>query len=316
MWTRRQWVIVCLAVLGGMGMLSGALALTGLPWEEWAASVLISGGAAVVLVVPFYVLTKGLDRHIEQVRVQAASNVEALTERVAAFEGDVERRLEDVVQTVTSRLEDERAQDRRAFEALAETPSRAAFEEAMRRAMDRGLVSPHHGPRVCVSENWDVFVRIDYETEHEDSWTYDRETVEFVVEDAGGEEVQVVPWPEGQPVDDVMVALGRALERVAAGGEFAVGVFLRGLAETLHVAASSPRRRPIIQPCPPQWAILDWGVVSYGSSPFYSLTLGQLRSRTIQSHMASKSWVDADCFEDAMSIALALNPHTDDEPIF
>jgi hypothetical protein len=148
--------------IGGLGAILAALWLTEGGPAEWGAGVLVNVGAAILLVVPLYLLNRRLDNRIESVRTETRSSVEALTTRVSSFEHEVERRLEDVATSVSTRLAEEQARDLEAFDALRESPTYSTVHEALRRANELGLIVRQRGPRVCVSEGWRVFVRVDF----------------------------------------------------------------------------------------------------------------------------------------------------------
>jgi len=306
------------ATVFGLTMVLYALVLTP-EAGEWAAGVLVNLGSAVLLVVPIYLLNRGIDRRIQQVKIETATQVRAIAAQVSTFEADVERRLEDVAASVTVRLAEERKRDSAAFDMLLHAPSRTTVEQALTRAHDLGLIQPKRGPRVRVSEEWDLYVRVDFD---EGSMHYSAngfgvesgELIEFTVENKGGRELELVPWPEGDEVADVMVRIGRALERGGTSESFDVARYFRGLRDALVVAASHPDRRPIWQLCSPQWAVTSRGIVSCGDDDPITVTFkslydpGYWQHALEPRHLAGEPKIHMLSYHSAEDAARALHP--------
>jgi hypothetical protein len=258
-------------------------------------------GTAIVLVVPIYLLTGRLGRRIDDVQAETATNVTALTNRVATFEEAVERRLDEVADAVANRIKAESQLDTASWDALLERPSRAVMVEALERADARGLLAPGRGPRVRVADSSDVYIGVDYEAPTE----LRPLELALVVEGLGGLFVREVRWDEATSLEEVLVLVGRAVQR-AASGDFHPAAVFSGLREMFKVASSSPDCRPILEYCPPQWVVTDRGIHTVGQ-PAYGLSIPQLGG--LRSHVLGKSWVDEDSFTLAQDCALALlNP--------
>ncbi|MCW3813714.1 hypothetical protein ONA91_04475 [Micromonospora sp. DR5-3] len=298
------WVVV--ATVAGIGTLLAALAMTSDGLGDWGAGVLVNIGASVLLIVPVYILTKRLDKRIERVGSETRSSVQALADRVETFEQDVERRIEDVAASVAAQLEQERHEDKAAFTALGSAPSRDSVLEALRRANELGLISQRRGPRVCVSDAWRIFVRIDF-NEAPDRY-FDEEEVSFTLETFDGNMLAVVLWPEDQDVEAVMVKLGRSLLRETSGEQLDVRGLFEGMSRALSIAQTDPERRPIWQVCPPQWVVTEHGIHTYGGAPYYGAATRALEGNArLATHIAEKTWVDPDSLDDAVAVALALS---------
>ncbi|MFE9206172.1 hypothetical protein [Micromonospora sp. NPDC007230] len=294
-----------LAVVGSVVALLAALFLTSDGLGQWSAGVLVNIGASVLLVVPVYLLNQRLDRRIERVRVETTSSVQELTERVETFEQEVERRIDDVAASVSSRLQEESRQDVAAFDALVETPTRESFHEAMRRANELGLISPRRGPRVCVSEEWRIFVQVDYDPDPDIG--RDFEHIMFTVEDFDGAPIELILWSADLDAAEVLFRVGRAVQAATAAAKLDVKGFLGGLRDLLTVANSHPSRRPILQLCPPQWAITPERLVSYGDHRAYGVRIYNLENDNYLATMiGEKPWVDRDSFDEARMAGSAL----------
>lgn len=310
---RTNFIAICVTV-GGVAMLGLSRALTGSDMAEWLSGALVNAGTAVLLFVPLYLVTRSLDRHVERVRSEAVEGVETLTARVADFEADIDRRLEEVAQTVTSRLAAERTADAEAFDALTVRPTRADVLRALAVGHRQGLISAP--PRVLVNAGRGLYVAFEYAGEDENVVS-ETDDLTLLIQGLEGTFLDCAVWSANDSVEDVMFRLGRQLEaRSHPRDDFDVAALFSGLADLLRVAASSPERRPLRQLCPPQWAVREGGVVSYGQgTPLYSVRVERLRREQGWSrHMADKPWVDIESFEDAYEAALALFPEQDEPP--
>ncbi|MEV4478758.1 hypothetical protein [Micromonospora coxensis] len=307
---QRLDLVVALTTFGSLGALLAALAVTTEKAGEWAAGVLVNLGASVLLVVPVYLLNKRLDKRIERVRVETKSSVQALSDRVETFEHEVERRIDDISASVSSRLEQERSQDRAAFDTLVDAPTREVVHEALRRANALGLISGQRGPRICVSQKWQVFVRVDYD-ENPDYFA-GFEDITFTVESLEGGLVNAVPWHEGQQIEDVMVQLGRSVLKAASDEDLDVKGLLGGLRDALVVAQERPSCRPIWQLCPPQWAVTESGIATYGDTQPISVSPESLSDPGFwqhvleRRHLEGRPRIDADSYHAAKEVALLL----------
>jgi vacuolar-type H+-ATPase subunit H len=138
----RKWNRLVVGVaLSGTTLLVVAWLLTDTSSAQWTSDVLLNLGSAVLLFAPIYVLTRRLDRHIEAVREEAttavqaaktetAESVSALLQRVTEFEHEVGRRLEEASTSVAGRLATERDADAESFNALPQSPTRFAMDAA------------------------------------------------------------------------------------------------------------------------------------------------------------------------------------------
>jgi hypothetical protein len=300
---------------------------SGAGWvAAWLSGVLIEAGAAVLFLVPLLYLTRSLERHIEEVREETTSSVEQvrtettssvaeLTERVSSFEGDIERRLDDIVGSVNERLTDEREREVSVRTTLREAPTRTAVMDALESGLSNGLISANRPPRVAATAiAWDVCVVFALESGHFEG---DPAELSLRVESHGGQVLEWIRWDSGNTVTDVMVRAARAVQRLT-GSDLEVASVFTGLSDLLEVASTAYERRPIVQLCPPLWAVTTRGIVTYGLQKYpYTLSHSKLREETIGQDMRAKTWGDEESFELARGVALALFPLPDpNEPAF
>ncbi|MEU1641419.1 hypothetical protein [Micromonospora zamorensis] len=291
-------VVISTLTLAGVVLLVVALALTSDSLGEWGSGVLVNAGASVLLILPVYLLTKRLDDRINRVGNETRRSVSELTDRVSSFEQDMGRKLEDVAASVRERLMTERKRDLVAFESLVDSPNYPVISEALRRADELGLIARDRGPRVCVDDYWNVFIRTDFHPLY---------GIKFVAETASGTELNTVTWKEGQEFQEVLVRVGRAVQRASDIESLDLRGFLAGLRHCLVVAHHDPYCRPIWQLCSPQWAVTPTHLVAYDGSGIPSVDIQRVfREQDLAGRMSGERWVDADSLREAVSVAAAL----------
>ncbi|NPC96518.1 hypothetical protein [Nocardioides sp. zg-DK7169] len=315
--SRRSALIV--AALLSTGSVLVILSLLPSPGydDAWLRDVLMTLGSSVLLFAPFYLLTRSLDSHIEQVREDAAdqvqqvrastaATVEDLSKQVEEVREDVARQLTDVAERVDARLRAEAAADRDTFEGLrSAAPEREVVADALKRAVEQGLVDMDHPPRVAVGDHY-LYVSFLLVT-RSNLFSGAAHVIELRLERIDGESVAPVVWDGERTAEDILFQLGRELRKETNEAFDTVSLFT-GLADLLEVALTSPGRRPAIELCPPQWVVTTGGVHAYGNH-FYGVGLAQLQSSsTIGPHVMAKGWVDADSFDAAQYAALSLFP--------
>jgi hypothetical protein len=82
----------------------------------------------------------------------------------------------------------------------------------------------------------------------------------------------------------------------------------------LDVAYGSPERRPILQLCLPQWAVLDSGVTTIPPYPAYPISAARLQSGEVVAHVSKKPWIDDESWAEAVQVASALLAPSDWSP--
>jgi hypothetical protein len=314
-WRDAGRVQRAIALLGIGGAACVALSLVPDPGFDagWVRDVLMTVGSSLALFAPFYLLTRSLDRHLDRVAAETAQQVEnvrseaaaaktELVDEVQALRDDVDRQLEEVVEQVKARLQAEAAADEAAFDALRTSGSREAFVAAFERAQRLGLVSAVHPPRVSISRHSRLYASVEFSAN-----IFSGGTPLLRVETLNGSVQDWIEWNEDQSAEDVLFEVGIAL-RKHTGETFDPAAFLGGLADLLEAALRHPERRPAIELCPPQWMVCEWGVITTDSRA-YPVALSSLQtSPTINSHVASKPWVDAESWDAAYDAACALFP--------
>lgn len=307
---RRSISLTVVLVIAGVGFVAASAVPGSRPDDSWVSDVLMSVGSGVLLFGPFYFLTQVLDRHItkveeeavagvEAVRVQAQERADEIAGTVDEMKVDLERRLEDVSRDVRDRLAAESEADQNAFEQLRVTPSHTVVGAALARAIEQGLIDYEFPPRVEIAA--DLWLS---------AWAgpnvFGPGKVTLRLEGLGGEEYRPFEWVSSEDTVDVMVSVGRVVE-MKSGLRLDPARFFNGLADLLQVAASHPARRPAIQLFPPQWVLTTHGAVRYDGGSIYQIGRQQLvESQTIASHVATKTWADADAFDEAQMVAISL----------
>jgi hypothetical protein len=320
--TRKTAWITVIGTVGGLAMLAVSFLLPRIrgagATASWLSGLLLELGAAVLLFVPLYLITLTLERDIDAVREETVASVDrvreattssvaALTERVSSFEGDIERRMEDLVASVSERLAEERDRDVEVREALRKKePTWSGLLEALDRAMDQGLITDSHPPRVVGGPDlWGPHVSVIVGGDPELPEMH--RLLRFRVESLQGKRIQTVEWYRDDSLTDVMVRVARIVEG-ATGGPFRLADFFPDLSRLLEVASSAPERRPIVQLCPPLWAVTTRGVVPYGRKDVRVWTHEQVSGPRIAQDMATKPWSDEESFALAQAVSGGLFP--------
>lgn len=310
-------------LVSGLGLVGSSLVPGPGLDEAWLRDFLMTVGSSMALFAPFYLITRSLDRHLDQVATQTAKQVEgvraetaqqvadikseavrasaALADQVDALRADVDRRLSDVSDRVAERLAIEAAADQEAFQSLRiDAPTRSTVWEALVRAQQLGLANDDRPPRVKISDSQSIYVSFQIDT---DQWA--DEPLAVRIEELSGRVTDWVPWPAETDAEEILVDVGRILLKYT-NEVFNPGAFFVGLADLLEVALSDPERRPVVQLCPPQWVICEWGLITYGDTSRY--TVPRDRVAEVSQHVLQKPWVDRNSWDDAYETVQALYP--------
>ena len=228
---RHRGYLSIAAAVTFVGVVMLAVSLVFTSAAEWGAAVLVNVGATALLVIPIYVVTRQLDRRIGEVQDETRSSVENLVERVDAFEGEVERRLDEVAASVSSRLANEQAEDLASFDALLNAPTRAAVEKALGRAFELDLITQVPVPRVAIDGS-DLYIGISLDPEGERGAPAE---ITFTIEETDGTGLEDIPWSSSDTVDNMMVRVGRSMQRFGFVNSDVATLF-QGLREMLRVA--------------------------------------------------------------------------------
>jgi len=312
----RPWTTYVIAIgvtVGGVAMLVVSSNLGGSASAEWWAGVLSNAGTAVIFVVPLYLVTRRLDRHVEAVRAEAVEGVEAVAAQVSDLKADVDKRIEDVARSVTARLKAEQEADVRAFDALATEPSRRNVIRALAVALSQDFIN--RPPRVRVSKQEHLYLAFDYGGD-DVNIPGDDDELTLELRAIGGTYLDSAYWSSEESVENFMFKVGRMVQAKTGPSEVLdAAALFTGLANLLRVAATSAERRPIIQLCPPQWAVTEGGIVSYGPHGPYQIPVHRLRGdEDWGRQMAGKGWVNMESFDDALLAAASLFPKQDGPP--
>lgn len=298
-------------VLGvALGVFSGVLAHFS---ESWWIDVSLGLSVTLLLFVPLYFFGRMLDRHVAAARSeigQVREDAESLRVTVADLEESVGLQLDEVHAIVERRLLEERGIDEDALRVLSERPSREALKAAIARAEALHLIDPRHPPRVGVSAHEYLYLQVAIPT-GEEQWKGGREDLELELVGIDGLVVATIAWPVGQSTEDVMTHVGRELytrTREALDSR----TFFAGLSQLLRVGLAMPSSCPVVQLVQPQWVITARGVMlPYDRPRGYSVSAPHLRAdRGFESHVKSKTWVDPDCFDEAVHVLLELFPES------
>ena len=285
--------------------------------EVWRVDALLGVGTALLLFLPLYFYGRMLDQQIVETRQQIGEierTATVLDARVTDLQESVDQRLDEVREIVYQRLSAERTRDEEVLRDLSAVGSRELLEEAMTRAEELDVINPVlRSPRVSISDSEHLYLAVVRPTEDEQR-LHGRDSLELDLATLEGRVLATVPWPTDATTEEVMVQMGRHL-RARTREDLDPQAFFQGLSDLLLAGLHNPARCPVVQLVPPQWIVTAKGTaVPYrdGSSS-YAVSARQLRAQPgFEWHVKQKTWVDGDCFDEAVHVLLALFPESTD----
>lgn len=290
---------------------------------SWWSAVLVNAGTALLLFAPLLLAGRYIERRFDQVQTTqtaiedrqqtTTASIESLAKQVSETRAELRRSREELSDAVTERLASRRADDAAVVAQLTDAASHDAVFAALERATQLNLISPS-GCRVALGTT-DVCVRF-LSPEAQDRFQAEpdpSDDVELSLEGIDGDRIRSLWWSKDQTAEDFLVALGEALQssgHYPGDKAFRAADVFHNLQQLLEVSLSAAARgastslNGAVQYFPPQWMLTDQRLASIGT-PGYSIPLGRLREAW-PPHMAEKSWIDRDCFDDAYATARLL----------
>lgn len=314
------WAVVLTAV--GIGLVVAAPLLPA-PWSfdpAWWQDALLGVGTSLFLFGPFYLATRGIDRHLNALTDAAEKQVEEQHRRDKVQDAKVAKvaaglnRLEQASVQLNSRVEAEAEADRAAIDALrTDEPTREVVIRALSVAQRLGLVDLQHRPRVLVSQaEPQVYVAFEWDGEPALSETDNAYLMSLATQDVAGASFEYFLWTPDGPWQDIFAAV-IADVRLRTGRGFEISHLMRGLADLLEAGLSDNERRPAIQLCPPQWMVSGRCAVTAPAPE------GEWSLRTVSvekivsdpkyvSQVRAYPWVDPDSWDDVCYVLQSLYP--------
>ena len=299
-----------------------------LSWDcqssTWESGLFLAFGSTLLLFVPLAILTRsiesGLDRVTERqdqiaaTQEETASDVARLTEEVAQTQTDLRLTRDQLSEVVRDRIASNRSKDSALFKAMGEAPSQPDILDSLVRAKELGII-PGQGCRVSfISEcylrfapDWTSSDPVVYESQ-------DPDVIGLTLEEADAGVLRLMRWDAGKSASEIAVDIAEAMQ--ASGvypgdGSFDAGKIFADLSALLTMGYDSITQgtiypvRHIIQFCPPQWAVCDDGI--YSTQTPYMIRADRIyHGDRYSAHMAEKTWVDLNSFEQASAACYAL----------
>jgi hypothetical protein len=304
----KGWM--ALALMGGIGLATVSYNYAEVS-EQWLSDLLLGIGTSVVLFVPLYIIGRRLDRHLDQVQRETATAIENVRQETQAGVDALTQRVDDLASSVSERLRAESARDVEIFTGIAQNLSREELRVALNRARELGIVSGSRKPRVLVSRAHSLFLSVGVVGPPEQGAN---QWVGVDLEGLDGRKLEAeLRWGQNESPTDFMVRVGRALAAHDASQRFDPQLFAERLSETLLVGLSHEERRPIVEICPPQWAVVSapqgGAIVTYGRAPLVDATSAEFMQRPdLLAHLHSKTWVNASSLDTAYLSLMNLFP--------
>lgn len=250
---------------------------------------------------------------------------------VTREDGHLESIGQSLSEALAARIAATRESDRALFRSVATSPTRGAVFHALDRAVQLGLI-PQDGCRVRLSHT-SAFIRFAPDPEERSRWS----PMGFSLERSDTEQLSFVEWDDEASVLDFLLKITETVQAIGlypGDSRFApdqafsdLGLILE-LAYRQSIATDSDAQTPaipIIQICPPQWAITSSGLISIRDAQGYIIPNARLNKQDWAEHLQSKPWVNQDNFDEALEDAKQLNEAwlrksqryiTNDEPPF
>jgi hypothetical protein len=286
-------------------------------------------GTTVLLFVPLLLAGRGIERMLDSVHTaqklvtkqqseiaerqdKTDSSVARLAEEVSRAQEELRLTREQLSEVVLDRIAERRDRDTALINEVADTPSRDGLMRALWRAQQLGWISAT-GCRVSLFDR-DVYLRfyVEGDAEHDEPGL-----CSLIVEPDDGSALGSFEWRPSESAADLAIWVAETLQsaRLYPGDEeFKAGDIFKTLQELLLTARKlatdekSVERElsPIIQICPPQWAITDYGVESIDPEWTYAIEADRLDESDWLPHMTAKVWVDYPSFSRALRIGRLL----------
>ncbi|HEX2894911.1 MAG TPA: hypothetical protein VHO29_13010 [Marmoricola sp.] len=284
----------------GLAQLIAAHETTGY-WSD----LFLNTGAATLLLAPLYAMSAALGARVEQVRDQTTGEIHSLRTEVEASTQGLRTDIESLRAQVSERIQEADARQAAVVQTLREAPTAAVIRDALRDATRERVISVR-GPRVrIVHPSAYIFGRFRLENE----------SLKVDIERRDGTVINTIDWEDGTSATDLMLQVVETLRAVSMLPEpFDPGLAFVQLSELLDAHTKQKRRLALmedasglIESCG-QWTIHDWGIVGWPEDSIlpYVIELDRFDESDWHRHMAEKTWIDLDSFDQAMTTARLL----------
>lgn len=288
---------------------------------EWWKDVLLGVGTSLFLFGPFFLATRGIDRHLNRMAEAAEKQIEQQGQLDRVQDAKVAKvaaslnRLEQASAQLTEQVEAEAEADRAAIAALrTEEPTREVVTKALTVAQRLGLVDYQHRPRVLATRTEpQVYVAFEWNGDPDLSEEDNAYLLSLAVQDIGGNTFEYFLW---KPEMTWQAAFTPVISdvRLRTDSGFEVSHIMKGLADLFEAALSHEARRPAIQLCPPQWMVSGRCAVTTPApdGERWPLTDMSVEKITVDqmaiSSMRQKTWVDENSWDDVCYVLQSLYP--------
>ncbi len=317
-WLKHWWIAVAAGALGIAVLAASWVVPDRLNGDAgtWWEAVLTNVGAAILLIAPIAWASERLTRQVEIVR----EDVEASRVATDAVREDVRRVREETTQEVeglrqeVASLRDlsDSLRARRDAEMQRETgayrrlgldgtvPAREDVIEALRLAIENGVVEQRYGPRAALGPGRSDYLRLRYEPND-----FGESDLFFEVMSVEGWVKRFVAWDEGGLIQDVLFGVTKALRQEGLESSLDASDWFRRLSQTLVIGASHSSLHKIVELHEPQWAVTRDGVTAYEGER-WSLGPDQFDYHEVMESVMKEAWVDPRALGDAIATWKAL----------
>ena len=309
---RNLWLLAVVA-LEVVGLV--LLALSFVIGNDRLAGVMVEFGTTMIMFAPLVLLGRNLERRVDSVQQaqlefetqqeETASRIAALAEEMANTQAEVRQTHDELSRAVVSRLAANRKKDEELFRSVKSAPSHRVLSNALIRASVLGLIASA-GCRVKLRK---APMYLWFKSAKRFAWFKGRRAdLRLILQRTDGEPVRLIPWPRARSAEDILTTVSEAVR--AAGdypgdAELEPGRVFADLSVLLEIAHAQPVG-PVVQLCPPQWAITNHAIASIDPEHSCRIDLARIGDAGTYQKMISASWLDRDSFDTACDCAKAL----------
>lgn len=285
---KRIWIPV---VVAGV-MFIGVSALVGDANSVWWQTLLLNLGTTVLLILPIYLITRSLERRVEQQVGSANTRIDDLSSTVADVETQV-RSIQELADEFAQQRETVTGERRDLFRSLAQHPTREQLHKAVDLAESLRLVDLVDTPglRAPIQESATTYLALIRYFEGDD--------LNFQLQDIRGHALpdtneQELLWPADDQ-NGLAVFFPRVEDLLYRAQDFHQldpAHWFRRISATLLAAFKVPDARPIVELIGDQWAMLDDIALAlpHGYPVPYNRMPVNSKDPLSQVHVARKAW--------------------------
>lgn len=294
------------AALVGAILLTSAFLLQLDDWHGTLHAVLVTVGAAVLLIIPIEWFTGRLRSEVQSATIENQDAVEQVrSESEHKFE-ELGRRLTDLERLDSEAREahdEARSRDHEVFDAVVSLDSKVEnLFKALARAESLRLIS--------TKGVWTSYSETSYSAVRFHNMSGDKRRVEAVLYGPDRHEIWGrIYLAANQSNRTVLDKLREIARRHGESSTPTVSSIFKGVADTLKFAEKHSNDTPLLQYFPPQWALTETAIIAPEKGQSIGHSQGDRARRDLE--VKKKTWLDFDSYFEASYAAERQYPMTE-----